>query len=147
MHRIYRPSTALAQLTATETETIYRIVPARTTPPAGKDSTLQNNNIENSVQDWEKSLPPRLRPYIPSAPLTKLQVKEIQSMRSHDSHSNTVSQLATKFNTSKLNIMQVSQCSQPRRDMLRVEENRRWEALGISQKVRRIDRTCRKDLW
>ncbi|KAI9016955.1 mitochondrial ribosomal protein subunit L20-domain-containing protein [Gaertneriomyces semiglobifer] len=92
-------------------------------------------------------LPPLLKKLQPTVTLTPEKEDKIRTLRTEDPDTWTVQQLARKFNVHATTIMRIVKCPQDRREMLKQEQDRQWEALAPGQKKVKIDRMMRKAMW
>ena len=110
-------------------------------------SILFTQEISNDKIKSPTDLPPRVRTFPTRAKLSNTQIEEIIRLRNTDPDTNTVLQLAKKFNTFPGFIMSVTQCPLERKQRLDQEAIENFTALPVSKKKRSIDRLRRKETW
>jgi hypothetical protein len=118
--------------------------------PSVQSVTLDDGSILHTkprMNSITKELPPRVRTFPPRAKLCNEQIEQIKQLRTSDPDTNTVLQLAKKFNTFPGFIMRITQCPTARKQKLVQQAQEQFEQLSLSKKKRAIDRMRRKALW
>lgn len=101
----------------------------------------------NSSSLSETNLPPRVREYPARSKLSDSQIQEMKELRLNDPDTNTVLQLAKRFNTFPGFVLKHTKISNERRETLILQHEREFEGMSLSNKKRLVDKIRRKQLW
>ena len=134
---------------------MFRVRPFHTFKPSSIINRIVNLDDGSIVEflkpqrhaTLKEELPPRVRTFPTRSILSKENIAEMKRLRQDDPHTNTVLQLAKKFNTFPGFVLKNTKCPLERKVQLEREAARDFEVLPLSKKKRGLDRLRRKALW
>ena len=121
--------------------TLYKL------PAVATTSIVEANTSGNSSSLSETNLPPRVREYPARSKLSDSQIQEMKELRLNDPDSNTVLQLAKRFNPFPGFVLKHTKISNKRRETLILQHEREFVGMSLSNKKRLVDKIRRKQLW